>query len=118
MGAAGLTPIPLNQGTTVTLNASGGGTATLGPVNGPPIWHVTKVSVKTSRPGLAPVPTFDLYLGSQDQHGYQESSYDGSYDSTDVDLILFKGQQIIGVWTGGQSGDVATLSLYGERRYS
>lgn len=107
--------VPLNKGTTVVLDATGAGTVALGPVHGPPKWHVTKVTVRTSRPGRPPIPTFDLYLGAQTTDGYQESTYDGSYDVSDVDMTVFKGQQIIGVWTGGQAGDVATMSLYGEQ---
>jgi hypothetical protein len=106
--------IPLNKGTTITLDATGSGTVTLGPTVGPPRWHVTRVAIRTSRPGLRPVPTFTLYVDSADANGYHDSTYDGSRDGSDVDLRLLKGQQLIGVWAGGQAGDVATMSVYGE----
>lgn len=107
--------IPLNLGATVQLDATGSGTITMGPKVGPPQWRVTKVAIKTSRPGTPPVPTFTLYLNSADLHGYQDSTYDGSFDATEVDFTVFKGGSVIGVWAGGQSGDVATMSLYGEQ---
>lgn len=107
--------LPLNKGVTVQLDASGNGTVTLGPTVGPPLWQVTKVSVRTSRPGVPPIPQFQLYLNSQDPDGIQDSTYDGSFDDTDVNITVFKGGQLIGVWTGGKSGDVATMSLYGQR---
>jgi hypothetical protein len=106
--------VPLNLGASVQLNASGAGTVSLGPKNGPPRWRVTRVAIKTSRPGQPPVPTFTLYLNSQDDNGFIDNSYDGSFDNSDVDLTVFKGGALIGVWAGGQSGDTATMSLYGE----
>jgi hypothetical protein len=106
--------IPLNKGTTVVLGATGAGTVSLGPTVGPPHWRVTRVAVRTSRPGLKPVPAFTLYVDSADANGLVDSTYDGSSDASDVDLRLIKGQQLIGQWTGGQAGDVATMSVYGE----
>jgi len=110
-----VTSLPLNKGITVQLDANGNGTVSLGPTVGPPRWLVTKVSVRTSRPGVPPIPRFQLYLNSQDQDGEQDSSYDGSFDDSDVNVTVFKGGSLIGVWTGGQAGDVATMSLYGQQ---
>lgn len=106
--------VPLNKGATVALDGTGAGQVSLGPTVGPPHWHVTRVAIRTSRPGQKPVPTFTLYLDSTDANGLIDMTYDGSSDATDVDLRLLKGQQIIGTWSGGQAGDVATMSLYGE----
>lgn len=105
--------IPLNKGKTVALDATGAGTIQLGPDQGPPQWEVTKVVLRTSRPGVPPIPTATLYLNTQDEHGLQDVTYDGSFDSTDVALTVFRGAHLIVVWAGGQAGDVATMSVTG-----
>lgn len=107
----------LNTSRSVTLDASGNGRLELGPdtVAGPPYWNVTRVVVRTDRPGQAPVPILSLYLDTEDANGLQDVTYDGSRDATDVDLDLTRGQHLIAVWTGGQAGDVATLSVSGWR---
>lgn len=103
----------LNVAQRVTLGASGGGRLELGPDTGPPYWSVLRMVVKTSRPGVAPVPRCAVYLDTEDDNGLQDITYDGSYDVSDVDIELQRGQHLIAVWAGGQSGDVATLSLSG-----
>lgn len=103
----------LNTSARVTLNVSGSGRLELGPDTGPPYWSVNKLVVKTSRPGQAPVPSCTIYLDSEDDNGLQDATYDGSRDASDVDIELQRGQHLIAVWAGGQSGDVATLSVSG-----
>ncbi|MEU9048370.1 hypothetical protein AB0D63_43280 [Kitasatospora sp. NPDC048343] len=105
--------IPLKKGATVVLGPTGAGQVTLGPTVGPPRWNVTSVAVRTGRPGQRPVPRFTLYVDSADANGLVDLTYDGSSDATVVQIQLLKGQQLIGVWTGGQAGDVATMSVYG-----
>lgn len=105
--------VPLNKGKTATVPASGTVAIQLGPGVGPTQWNVTRVVVKTSRPGTPPIPTCTLYLNTQDEHGLQDVTYDGSFDASDVDLTVYKGASVIAVWAGAQAGDVATLSVYG-----
>jgi len=107
--------VPLSRAGTVTLDGSGTGRVRLGPSVGPPTWQVTRVAVRTSRPGTPPVPRFTLYLDTEDGTGLIDQTYDGSADTTDLSVRVFKGGQLIGVWTGGQAGDVATMSVYGEQ---
>lgn len=103
----------LNVSASTVLNASGGGRVELGPDRGVPYWNVTKYLVKTSRPGLAPVPACSVYVDFEDPDHEQDSTYDGSKDASDADIDLSRGQHIIAVWSGGQAGDTATLSLTG-----
>jgi hypothetical protein len=106
----------LNTGASVTLNASGAGTVTLGPNTGPPVWRVTKITVSTSRIGQPPVPNCTIYLGPATPNNQVANTYDGSFDESAEDILVTRGQVLTAVWAGGQSGDVATLSVYGERR--
>jgi hypothetical protein len=107
----------LTAGARVTLNASGNGTIKFGPADtrGAANWNVTGVIVQTSRPGLAPVPRIQIWLDHEDETGVQGLSYDGSFAQGHCDFTMQRGQQIIATWTGGQSGDIAMLTVTGEK---
>lgn len=107
----------LSLGSTVTLSASGAGTISLGPdsARGPANWHVTGVIVQTNRPGQAPIPRVVVYLDQQSASGTQGLSYDGSFAQGACDLTLSRGQKLICVWSGGQSGDLASFTVTGEK---
>lgn len=108
--------VPLQIGRVVTLDATGAGEIQLGPdVGGPPTWRVTGVILQTSRPGAAPVPRCEIYRDQTDAQGRQGLTYDGSFASGRCDLTLVRGQVLIARWTGGQLGDVAELTLTGEK---
>lgn len=107
----------LNIGTTIALDASGDGTATLGPDSsrGPANWNVTGVIVQTDRPGQSPIPRAVVYLDQQSASGTQGLSYDGSFAQGSCNLTLSRGQKLICVWSGGQSGDQASFTITGEK---
>lgn len=109
------TRIPLVTGGTAVLDATGSGRVQLGPDVGPPNWEVTSVIVQTNRPGAAPVPRVQLYLDSVDPTNSLGLRYDGSFGQASGSQELVRGQHIIAVWTGGQVGDLATLTINGER---
>jgi hypothetical protein len=106
---------PLVAGGAVTLNAAGTGQVIIGPDQGPPNWHVSSIITQTSRPAQAPIPRVQLYLDSVDPQNSLGLSYDGSFGQASGDQDLVRGQHIIAVWTGGQSGDRATITVNGER---
>mgnify|MGYP001565496332 CR=1 FL=1 len=107
----------LNLGTTIVLDASGGGTATIGPDSskGPANWQITGVILLTDRPGQAPIPRAVVYLDTQSANGTQGLSYDGSFAQGSTNLVITRGQQLICVWTGGQAGDEASITVTGEK---
>lgn len=104
---------PLNKSTTIVLDGSGIGRARLGPTFGPATWNVQVTSVRTSQPGQGNIPQCALYRGTEDATGYIDTTYDGSADSCDIPFTLLQGSQAIAVWTGGNAGNVATLTLIG-----
>jgi hypothetical protein len=101
----------------VTLGASGSGSVTLGPDagRGPATWHVDGVIIQTTRPGVAPIPRAQVYLGNAVAGNSQGLSYDGSFAQGSCDLTLARGETLTCQWTGGQAGDVATMTLTGEK---
>jgi hypothetical protein len=107
----------LNISGSVTLDANGAGRVTLGPQTGPgpANWRVDGVILQTTRPGVAPIPRAQVYLDQDNPSGSQGLTYDGSYNQGTVDLTLGRGSQIIAVWSGGLAGDVASLTLTGEK---
>lgn len=108
----------LNKGLSTTLNAAGAGTVTLGPDQagrGPANWHVTGVILLSSRPGVAPIPRAVVYETSVDASHLQGLSYDGSFAQGVADLTLTRGQTLVCNWTGGQAGDVVSLTATGEK---
>ena len=108
---------PLQASGSVTLNASGGGTLSLGPdgSRGPANWRVNGVILQTSRPGVAPIPRAQVYLDDAVAAQSQGLSYDGSFAQGACDIVMVRGQKLICTWTGGQSGDVASMTLTGEK---
>jgi len=106
----------LNEAVSVTLNAAGTGTVTLGPNNaGPATWHIDGVIIQTTRPGVAPIPRVQVWLDQQIPASSQGLSYDGSFAQGSVNLTITRGQNLIAQWTGGQAGDVASLTVTGTK---
>lgn len=101
----------------ITLDASGGGTATVGPdaVRGPANWKVSGVILKTSRPGEAPVPRAEVYVDRVSPECLQGITYDGSFAPGRCNFTIARGQTVIVVWSGGQSGDTASVTITGEK---
>lgn len=101
------------------LAAAATGTVTLGPgVNGGPayIWNVTGLVAQTSRPGLAPIPRFQVYKNQALAAYSLGLTYDGSFTSAGADEVIQRGESLVFVWSGGNPGDVATVTLSGTLR--
>lgn len=107
--------VPLNLGTTVTLNAAGSGTARIGPDSsrGPAVWIIDGVILTNGRPGQAPIPRVQVYVDSVSPANRQGLSYDGSFAQGKCDIRLTRGQQVLAVWDAGQSGDICEFTVTG-----
>lgn len=106
--------IPLNKGVEVTLNASGAGRAELGPSYYGTEWRVTRAVVKVT-PAVS-IPVCSLYAGSPSPNTLVGESGTGSQDTDSVlNVTLYPGQKITAVWSGGDAGATAILSIYGEQ---
>lgn len=110
----------LNKSNSVTLDASGNGTLRLGPdiSRGPATWNLDGLLWGTTRggvaaAGLAPIPRVQVFLDQADPSGLQAQSYDGSFGDAPGTLALNRGSTLIATWTGGQAGDIASLTVTG-----
>lgn len=112
-----MTDQPLNTAASVTLDANGFGVAAIGPGNdGPPVWYVDDVLLTTDRPGDPPIPRAAVYLDQIAPASLQGITYDGSFGAASANrLRLIRGQQLYVVWSSGQSGDVASVTVVGTR---
>ena len=107
--------ISLNTGVPVTLDASGNGTARLGPdsARGPAVWNIDGVILTNGRPGQAPIPRVQVYIDTVSAANRQGLSYDGSFAQGKCDIRLTRGQQILAVWAAGQPGDICEFTVTG-----
>lgn len=108
----------LNASATVVLDANGAGRVSVGPQDsaGPANWEVTGVILQTSRPGEAPIPRAQVYLDLEQPANTQGLTYDGSFSQGRAsNLRLSRGSRLITVWSGGAAGDVATMTVTGEK---
>ena len=104
----------LNEGGSVKLDATGAGTVTLQP-SGLETWNLTRYAVHTTTNVLE--PTAILYVGSVAAVNILDSTYTGSGDSGDTDQQINPAQPLLCVWSGGDVGATATLSVFGTKSY-
>lgn len=106
-------PTQLNTGVSITLNASGAGAAYIGPAFPGVVWTVNQVSCVTST-NVTGTTQFEFYFPAVAPIYFQGGSYSGNQDTdTGLSMTIFTGQQLIGVWSGGDSGATATMSILG-----
>jgi len=105
--------LPLNESASVVLDASGSGVVRLGPNNASQQWVPTNAACSVSSNNSEPV--FVLYNGTPSNANRIGGTYTGSNDNTDVNSVtLYPGSVLTGVWTGGDPGATATLSIQGQ----
>lgn len=109
-----MSTLPLSESAAVILDASGNGTAKLGPHSRAVSWHPTTVSVKTST--NVKTPTCYIYAGDfvGDQN-FIDGTYTGNADSTSniSGTVIYLSGFIWAVWTGGDAGAQATVTIAG-----
>lgn len=101
---------------TVTLDGSGNGTVSAGPLGAREVWTLTSVACSVSTNNNE--ATFAIYVGDRVYPGgLRDQSFSGSSgDSSDrISDPIKSGWKIWGVWAGGDPGAIATMSLTGTR---
>jgi hypothetical protein len=115
-------PRPLGEDVfaSVTLDGSGNGRVTIGPTRVREHWQLGYAAVSVTFPAGQGFPTKDaqcnLYIGAGASAGHLVSATatGSSGDTCGLGgMDIQSGTVIIAVWTGGDAGQVATLSLGG-----
>ena len=107
---------PLSVTTTVTLNGSGAGTASIGPSFPRESWDVSVASVSVATNTSEAV--CKVSQGATAGQVFVDGTTWGSTgDSTsNFSAPVFLGSKVFAVWTGGDANAVATLTVTGTRR--
>ena len=109
-----MTAVPLSETASVTLGSSGGGTVKLGPKGRAVTWEPATASVVCS--SATAEATCRLYVGSDTTaRNFRDGTFTGSSgDSSDrVAGTIYQNSYVWAVWTGGDPGAQATLTLAG-----
>jgi len=109
--------VPLNTQASVTLDGSGNGTVQIGPRIGQR-WNVTNAAVQI--PNAVKIPLANWYVGGAPIPGnFVDGTFTGNMDATGrtSNFSITSGNYVWAVWTGGDSGATATLSILGIMTY-
>jgi hypothetical protein len=108
--------VTLRVKASTTLDGSGNGTAEAGPAVPGEIWYPSAVAVKCSSNTNEAIAK--TYVGNQvsDATFADGTTWGSTGDSTsNVTGPLYPGQQVFAVWTGGDPGATATVTITGTR---
>lgn len=102
----------------ITLNGAGAGTAKVGPLSAREVWHPETASVSANQNPTNEAQCL-VYVGlSATQSNFRDGCIDGSTgDSTDrvAGKDVKVGEFIWAVWTGGDAGVQAVLTVTGTK---
>lgn len=106
--------LPLSAKAYVTLDGSGNGTASTGPLSFGEQWTDATASVRVATNTDEAICS--IYAGAGATPGYFVSSttWGSTGDSTSVPVVKVGGN-VFAVWTGGDPGAQATLTVTGTR---
>lgn len=107
----------LSETVSVVLGAAGGGIVRVGPLSARETWTPSAVAVSVS--SHTAEAACKLYVGDQPvQSNFVDGTYSGSSgDSTDslAAQRVKAGEYVWAVWTGGDPGATATMTVSGSR---
>ncbi len=102
---------PFTLTASVTLNGSGAGSAGIGPSITNEKWNVQVAAVKVAtnvKEAICSVSAGGAFVGA--------TTWGSTGDSTsNFSSPLWPGQQVTAAWSGGDAGQVATLTVQGTR---
>ena len=98
----------------VVLDGSGNGQVSFVIDNTNVRWIIDQVNVATSQPDNSiPVPRGDVYLNQVAPQNWEGGTSSGNRDIATGRSILYAGDVLYVVWTGGRPGDTATAIIRG-----
>jgi len=105
--------VVLSVSAQVVLNGLGNGQVQVGPQIAGTSWQPVSCGVLVQPVSLTVVSQFLLYNGNVAPANFIGGSYSGDNNSSSLALTLYPGSVLTGVWTGGNPGATATLTLTG-----
>lgn len=113
------TTVPLYQTAVINLNGSGAGTAKVGPASAREVWQPANAHVIANAGQVTNEATCLIYVGdSPTQNNFRDGTFSGSSgDSSDrINADIIKcGWFVWAVWSGGDAGVQATLTVTGDK---
>lgn len=111
--------VPLNESSSTTLDVNGNGVAFVGPLSAREIWSPVNAHVSANAQPVNDAQC-QVFVGDNTvtPANYRDGTFAGSSgDSTDrIDADTIKcGHYVFAVWTGGDSGVTATLTVTGSK---
>lgn len=103
----------LFQSARATFGADGMARVIFGPLRAFERWRITNTAISTTSTSTT---AFKLYRGVVENPSslIDISRFNGNGDSSDTVTELTPGEQLLGVWSGGTSGAMATVTVSGE----
>ena len=107
--------LPLNAKAYVTLDGSGNGTASIGPLSLGEVWDGLTAAVRVATNVNEAICS--VYSGAAADAGYFRgaTTWGSTGDSTGQLSQVRVGGQVFAVWKGGDAGALATLTVTGTR---
>lgn len=107
--------LPLNVKAYATLNGAGNGTASIGPLSPGESWDSLTVGVRVA--SNASEATCAIYAGAAATPGYfaDATTWGSTGDSTQNLPAVRVGGNVWAVWTGGDAGARAAMTVTGTR---
>lgn len=106
--------VPLTASVSVVLNGSGNGQVQLGPALPGVAWNPGSCAVLVQPASTTVVSQFLLYNGPAQPGNFIGGSYTGDNNSTGLAIpAMYTGSVLTGVWSGGNPGATATMTLTG-----
>lgn len=108
--------LPLNTFKQVVLDGSGNGGTSIGPTSQGEIWEAGFTAAVKCTSNIKEAACL-IYCGDQaaDTMFNDGTTWGSTGDSSTNTAQLVTGQQVFAVWTGGDPGATATLSVSGSR---
>ncbi len=98
----------------VTLDGNGNGNVAISIDNTNVRWVIDKVSVETNQAAnTSPIPRCVFRMGDPVSGTFLGGTESGSLDTGDGRAILFAGDTMYAVWSGGVPGSIATATVTG-----
>lgn len=106
--------LPLDESARAVFNAAGKAVATFGPVRPGETWDIDLINIETTS---AIQTQFKLYRQREAAAALLDQSiFNGNSDVSDSTISVQNQAQLVGVWTGGTVGAVATITVSGKRK--